>query len=137
LSCLAAVALAAPALAEEPRPKTIYELFGVQEPGLRGPELEAAVKAAETFPLGSEKNPVRARGISGERAYLASLRCSDGKAPDILGRGIGTPSPFGGVTDIYGVACKGAEPATASIAIDMYHDWIEVRPVPGFTFARR
>lgn len=132
LTCLAALA-AAPALAQEAKPMTLYEAFGVKEPGLRGAELEAAVKAADPYALGSEKNPVRAKGPGGERAYLASLRCADGKAPKVLGRMTGPPSPFGGVGDVYGVACEGG--GTVTIHMDMYHDWIEVRPVPGFTFA--
>ena len=132
IAAVAWVAMAAaPALAQD-KPKTLYELFGVPEPGLRGAELDAAVKAAEPFPLGSEKNPVRTKGISGQRAYLASLRCADGKAPKVLGRGTGPLSPFGGVGDVYGVVCAGGE--TVHIHMDMYHDWVEMRAVPGFTF---
>lgn len=134
LACLSFLAFAAPAYAQEAKPKTLYELMGVPEPGLRGAELEAAVKAAEPYPLGSQQNPVRTKGIAGQRAYLASLRCGDGKPPRVLGRGIGPPSPFGGVGDEYRVRCDGGE--AVGIHMDMYHDWVELRAVPGFTIAR-
>ena len=47
----------------------------------------------------------------GERAYLARLRCADGRAPQVLGRYTGPPSPFGGVSDVYGVQCAAAAAA--------------------------
>src|SRR4051812_25012871 len=52
-------------------------------------EIRDAIAAADAQPLGSLDNPVRAAGPDGERAYLARLRCADGKIPDIipLGRG--------------------------------------------------
>lgn len=133
LACLSALALAAPALAQDAKPMSIYEAFGLEEPGLRGAELEAAVARANASPLGSEQNPVRARGPAGERDYLARLRCSDGRAPVIRGRATAMPSPFGGITDQYVVDCKNGAPATASVYMDMYHDHVEYRPVPGFT----
>lgn len=133
LACLSALALAAPGLAQDAKPKTLYELFGLKEPGLRGAELDAAVAKASAFPLGSEQNPVRVRGPAGERDYIARLRCSDGRAPVIRGRATAMPSPFGGITDQYVVDCKDSTPATASVYMDMYHDHVEDRPVPGFT----
>lgn len=54
--------------------------------------------------------------------------------PSVGGRGLGPPSPFGGVTDIHGVTCPGA--ATQPVAMDMYHEHDEPRAVPGFTIKR-
>jgi hypothetical protein len=103
---------------------------------LRGAELQAALDKAAAHPLGSEANPVRAQGVAGERDYMARLRCADGKAPEVLGRGLGKPSPFGGVSDIYGLRCSGSSAADSSVTFDMYHQHRETRPVPGFTLAR-
>ena len=133
LACLSALVFPAPAPAQAAKPMSIYEAFGLKEPGLRGTELDAAVAKANAFPLGSEQNPVRARGPAGERDYIARLRCSDGRAPVIRGRATAMPSPFGGITDQYVVDCKNGAPATASVYMDMYHDHVEHRPVPGFT----
>ena len=118
------------------QPQSIYEALGISEPGLRGAALQAAVDKAAAFPLGSAQNPVRARGIGGERDYLQRLRCADGKAPEVLGRGTGMPSPFGGVSDIYGLRCKGSPPTDSRVTFDMYHDHRETRPIPGFALAR-
>lgn len=134
LACLYFLVIGAPAIAQETRPTTLYELFGVWEPGLKGPELDAAVAKAAAFPLGSDQNPVRTKGPAGQRAYLARLRCSNGKAPRVLGRMVGPPSPFSAVTDHYGVQCDGAEPVTVSM--DMYHEQVEMRAVEGFTITK-
>ena len=112
------------------QPISLYDLFGVKPPGLRGAELDSAVAAASNIPLGTDKNPVRVAGIKGERDYLARLRCSGGRAPKVVGRHTGMPSPFGGVSDVYGVQCGSA--ATTSIHMDMYHEHVETRAVPGF-----
>lgn len=136
LPCSLIAASAALAQAAPPAPTapvSLYDLMGVAPPGLRGAELEAAVAAAAPHPLGSAKNPVRTRGIAGQRAYLARLRCPDGKRPKVLGRGLGPPSPFGGVGDTYAVTCGDVRHA---IEMDMYHDHVEPRPVPGFTIVR-
>jgi hypothetical protein len=127
----------AAAAAQANKPVSIYEVLGVKPPGLRGAELDAAVREASAFPLGSEQNPVRTQGIAGQRSYLARLRCSNGRAPKVLGRGIGMPSPFGGITDFYSLRCERGEPAAATIAMDMYHEHVEHRPVPGFNIVGR
>ena len=93
--------------------------------------------AAAAYPLGSEKNPVRASGPSGERAYLARLRCSDGTVPTVQQRGSVGLGPYGKIMDVYPVTCENGQPAAARIYIDMYHDHVEARPVPGFTIAAR
>jgi hypothetical protein len=94
----------------------------------------AAVQAkASAFPLGSEKNPVRANMPDGERAYLARLRCSDGNAPAFERGGSVGEGPYGKIMDVYRLKCLSGQPATASVYMDMYHDHVENRPVPGFT----
>lgn len=131
LSLVAASAAQSQSAPPAPKqPMTIYEAFGIKPPGLRGAELEAAVRAAEGEPLGSARNPVRTRGIGGQRAYLARLRCPDGKAPNVLGRAPSMPSPFGGVGDTYAVTCG---EIGHKIEMDLYHEHVELRPVPGFT----
>ena len=134
VSAAATPAQPAPSATTPGKPISLYDLMGVKPPGLRGAELEAAVVAAAPFALGSLQNPVRTRGIAGQRAYLARLRCPDRKRPKVLGRGLGPPSPFGGVGDSYGVTCAGTR---HQIEMDMYHDHVEPRPVPGFTIVAR
>lgn len=134
-SCTSPDAASAPSSAS-PQAISLYDALGMKEPGLRGAELDVAVRRANAFPLGSERNPVRTTGLAGQRRYLARLRCSDGSAPSVRGRGIGSPSPFGGVTDIYSVECKRGTPARAAIAMDLYHEHVETRPVPGFAIIR-
>jgi len=106
--------------------------------GLFGPaygpaEMEKRIAAAAAQPLGSEANPVRAAMPPGERAYIARLRCSDGQAPEIVTRGSTGTGPFGNILDLYHLRCAAGTPATAEIYIDMYHDHVETRAVPGFT----
>lgn len=117
------------------QPQSLYEALGIAEPGLRGAALDAAVAKAASSPLGSVANPVRAQGVAGERDYLARLRCADGQAPEVLGRGSSMRSPFGGITDIYSLRCNGAAPTSHKIIFDMYHQHRETRAVPGFTLA--
>lgn len=128
-----ALSLALAAQQPAQKPQSLYELLGVAEPGLRGAALDAAVAKAAAYPLGSTDNPVRARGPTGEREYLARLRCADGNAPKVLSRGSSMPGPFGGITDIYSLRCDGSTPATARVIFDMYHDHRETRPAEGFT----
>ena len=135
LAGLCGLLMFSPALAQDNQPRSLYAVFGVREPGLKGAELDAAVARAAVFPLGSDQNPAQAKGPVGQRAYLARLRCSNGKAPRVLGRMVGPPSPFNAVTDHYGPQCDRAKPVTVSI--DMYHDWVEDRAVPGFTIIAR
>jgi hypothetical protein len=104
------------------------------ESALQGEVLERAIAAAEAAPLGSKANPVRVTQPQGQHAYLARLRCSDGKAPEFERRGNVGPGPFGNIVDLYDVRCMGAEPASSEVYMDMYHGgFMEARPVPGFT----
>lgn len=110
--------------------ETKFDLFG---DALSGEKLERAIVAASVYPLGSEQNPVRANMPAGERAYLERLRCSDGNAPAFnRGGSVGT-GPYGTILDVYSVECLNVEPKKASVFMDMYHDHVEERPVPGFT----
>ena len=46
---------------------------------------------------------------------------------------VGT-GPFGNIVDLYDVRCSGGTPAQSKVYMDMYFgDYIENRPVPGFT----
>ena len=99
-----------------------------------GAELEAIEEGASEFPLGSRENPVRAEGPPGQRAYLARLRCSNGRRPEFGRMGSAGMSPYGNIVDIYRVECRGGEPAVSEVFIDMYHrGHRETRAVPGFT----
>lgn len=83
-------------------------------------------------PLGSARNPVRVGGPAGERAYLARLRCEDGRYPEFERGGSTGVGPYGYILDVYSVNCPSGQ--KASVFMDMYHSTIkEDRPVPGFT----
>lgn len=99
--------------------------------GLKGKKLRTAIAAAQAYPLGSEKNPVRAKGPEGERAYLARLRCADGSAPAFERQGSTGIGPYHNILDLYAVQCAGAAPL--SVYLDMYHKHVEPAPLPGFT----
>lgn len=93
-------------------------------------ELEAKAAA---YGLGSEQSPVRSSGPAGEREYLERLRCSDGNAPAFERGGSVGEGPYGKIMDVYELKCLTGQPATASVYMDMYHEHVEDRPVPGFT----
>lgn len=99
--------------------------------GLSGKKLVRAIESAQAHPFGSDKNPVRAQGPAGERAYLRRLRCADGQAPAFERQGSAGIGPYGNILDIYAVQCAGG--AAQSVYIDMYHGHVEPQPVPGFT----
>lgn len=120
-------ALAAATLALIAAPPALAQYFD----GLKGKKLRTAIATAQAHPLGSEKNPVRARGPEGERAYLARLRCADGTAPAFERLGSTGIGPYHNILDLYAVQCAGAVPL--SVYFDMYHKHLEPAPVPGFT----
>lgn len=130
--CLAGAATAKPQLSTD-------ELLGLMAEGksaVQGKELDEAIRAADAFPLGHAKNPVRVSQPSGERGYLDRLRCSDGTPPAYDRQGSTGNSPYGNIMDIYAVQCAGGTPADAQVYMDMYHKgFSEPRPVPGFTIA--
>jgi hypothetical protein len=97
-------------------------------------ELREAIAAAEAHPLGSVANPVRAAGPEGERAYLARLRCADGKPPALYPRGSGGIGAYGSLVDLFALDCAAAAPGRVDIAMDKYQEEnVETRPPPGFT----
>jgi hypothetical protein len=86
----------------------------------------------EEHPLGTAENPVRVGGPAGERAYLARLRCEDGRYPEFERAGSVGVGPWGYIMDAYSVDCPSGQKAT--VYMDMYHSTHrEDRPVPGFT----
>ena len=104
------------------------------EPYLQGGDLKAALKEADKHPLGSAQNPVRVNMPAGERAYLARLRCADGRRPDFVRQGNVGVGVFGNIVDLYDVNCFSAKPGRVEVYMDMYFkDHVENRPVPGFT----
>ncbi len=85
-------------------------------------------------PLGSAENPVRADMPAGQRAYLARLRCANGRAPAFGRIGNVGPGPYGSIVDAYSVTCAGSSPAESTVHLDMYHaGHVEAAAVPGFT----
>jgi hypothetical protein len=97
---------------------------------------EAARIAArlQDKPLGSAQNPVRADMPGGQQAYLARLRCSNGRPPTFHRNGNIGPGPYGSIVDAYQVDCPGASPASSVIHLDMYHPGhVETAAPSGFT----
>ena len=133
------IAIAAPAFAQ---PKLGARTQPPQQiaPAAEDPEAEirAAIEAANAHPLGSLANPVRAAGPEGERAYLARLRCADGKTPGIFPRGQGGIGAYGSLVDLFAVDCGAAAPGRVEIAMDGYQEeHQETRAPDGFTIATR
>ena len=101
---------------------------------MSGAKLDRAIAAAAKYPFGSQRNPVRASMPEGQRAYLAKLRCSDGRAPRFERMGNYGLGVYGNIIDGYSVDCGAAAPGKVEIFMDMYHPgYAETRPVPGFT----
>jgi hypothetical protein len=101
--------------------------------GLRPAELRAAIQAAQAHPLGTRENPVRVCDPTGERGYLARLRCPDGNAPRIGQRANIGPGPYRTILDRYPLDCGDAAPGRTELVMDMYHDEPETAAPPGFT----
>lgn len=133
IACLAMLALlAAPAAARDKQRSSIERMLG-GGPMLDAKDLAKAVERASAFPLGSKENPVRAEMPMGQRAYLARLRCSDGKPPRFERIGNFGEGVFGSIVDGYAADCGAAAPGKVEIMMDMYHPGhVESGPVPGF-----
>lgn len=131
--CLAALLVTAlPAQAQD---KGLERML-MGGPLLDEPELGAAIAEAEKHPLGSASNPVRVSRPAGQRAYLNSLRCSDGRAPSFYRAGNVGPGVYTSIVDLYIVDCGAALPGKVEVRMDMYHPGhVETRAVPGFTIA--
>ena len=101
-------------------------------------DLREAIAAAQAHPLGSLANPVRVGGPSGERAYIARLRCADGSSPRVGQRFSAGVGVFGTIIDVYPLDCGAAAPGQVSLVMDMYHEeHREDRAPPGFTILPR
>jgi hypothetical protein len=101
---------------------------------MKGKKLERAIEKASAHPLGSAENPVRAHRPQGQGAYLARLRCADGKAPAFYRQGNFGIGVYDNIVDGYRVTCKGSTPESSLIYMDMYHEgYKENAAVPGFT----
>lgn len=97
-------------------------------------QVEAIAAAVASHPLGSQQNPVRSVGPTGQRAYLSRLRCADGRRPDFRRQGSFGAGVYGRIIDGYSVTCPGDEENSSLVFMDMYHPGhIENEPVPGFT----
>jgi len=101
--------------------------------GLDPARLAAAVQTARAHPLGSRENPVRVCGPTGERAYLARLRCADGNAPRVGQRASVGAGPYRTILDLYPLDCGAAAPGQVELVMDMYHDEPESAAPSGFT----
>jgi hypothetical protein len=121
---LAALLLAAPASAQAPRQQSPAprELLAEVGSGNTDAALAAAIAAAEAHPLGTLANPIRVAGPEGERAYLARLRCADGRAPAIGARASAGIGAYGSVVDSYALDCGAAAPGKVSLVMDKYHE---------------
>lgn len=134
LAALAAVAMLAACTSNVQSQDRAIALAMAGQSQVSGEALDRRLTAADKHPLGSEKNPVRAEMPPGERAYLARLRCSDGKAPAFERIGSFGSGPYGNILDGYTVNCGNAAPGQVQVFMDMYHrGHVETRAVPGFT----
>ena len=138
LALAAALSLAAAPAAAQPKPgdRTISPEQMLRDFGL-GPDqedLREALAAAAAHPLGTRENPVRVGGPEGERAYIARLRCSDGRPPQIGQRANAGVGAFGTIVDVYPLDCGNAAPGRFQLVMDMYHEeHRETRAPAGFT----
>jgi hypothetical protein len=142
LLVFAAMLAPAAALAADPplgkRTGAPEQLFAGIGEGTSDAALEAEIAAAAAFPLGSLKNPVRVGGPEGERAYVARLRCADGKPPRAGERRPGGIGAFGTLVEAVPLDCGAAGPARTELMMDMYHEeHVEDRAPAGFTIAPR
>jgi hypothetical protein len=138
---IALAALAVPAAAADKLGKRTaapeQALAGIGE-GTSDAALAQAIAAAAAFPLGTLQNPVRVGGPEGERAYVARLRCADGKEPRIGASRPGGVGAFGSVVDLVPLDCGGAAPGRVDLMVDLYfEEQAETRPPAGFTSAAR
>lgn len=137
---LAAALLAAPVAAQPPReqspaPRDMLAQVGA---GNSDQALADAIAATAAHPLGTVQNPIRVAGPEGERAYLARLRCADGRAPAIGARAAAGVGAFGSLVDSYALDCGAAAPGRVSLVMDKYHkENPESRAPAGFRIEAR
>jgi hypothetical protein len=119
---------------ESPAPRALLEGIGA---GNSDAALEQAIAAAAAHPLGTLENPVRVAGPEGERAYLARLRCADGRAPAIGTRTAAGVGAYGSLVDAWPLDCGAAAPGKVSLILDKYHEEHPEQGAPaGFQVAR-
>jgi hypothetical protein len=138
LAAAASLSASSAAAQKPPRdePADLMTALGIQRPDPA--RIAAAIEAAAAHPLGSTENPVRVGGPSGERAYIARLRCADGSRPRVGQRGSMGIGPFLMIVDAYPLDCGEAAPGRTTLMMDMYHPGHrEDRPPPGFSIAPR
>jgi hypothetical protein len=111
----------------------MLEMFGFKP--LTRAQVATIAERASVHPLGSPENPVRAFEPAGQREYISRLRCEDGRAPDVLGRGNIGAGIYSTIVDVYQLSCRSG--GERQLAMDMYHDWIENAPAAGFTIVPR
>lgn len=135
LTTLAATtASAQPPREESPAPRELVESIGS---GNSDAVLEQAIAAAAAHPLGTLANPIRVAGPEGERAYLARLRCADGRAPAIGAKAAAGVGAYGSLVDAWPIDCGVAAPGKVSLVLDKYHEEHPEQSVPaGFQAAR-
>jgi hypothetical protein len=123
-----------PPRVESPAPRELIEGIGS---GNSDAAIAQAIAAASAHPLGTLQNPIRVGGPEGERAYLARLRCADGRAPGIGARASAGVGAYGSLVDSYPLDCGAAAPGKVSLVLDKYHaDHAEQRAPAGFQIAR-
>jgi hypothetical protein len=136
LTTLASPAGAADKLGKRTAPPE-QAMSGIGE-GSSDAALAQAIAAAAAFPLGTLQNPVRVGGPEGERAYVAKLRCADGKRPQIGPTRPGGVGAYGSVADVVPLDCAAAAPGRVDLVVDPYfEEQPETRPPAGFTFGPR
>jgi hypothetical protein len=134
------ILVAAPAAAQKIGERTIppEEILAQMGLGNSDAEIARTVASASAHPLGTTENPVRVGGPEGERAYVARLRCADGKAPKVGQQGSAGVGAFGTIVDVYPLDCGAAAPGQVSLVMDMYHaEHDETRAPAGFTITAR
>jgi hypothetical protein len=134
ISIALAAALAAaqqrPPREESPVPRDVLANVGG---GNSDEEIERTIAAAGAHPLGSADNPIRAAGPEGAHAYLARLRCADGKSPRIGTPREGGVGAYGTVLQLYPLDCGAAAPGKVDLLVDLYHEeHVETRAPAGF-----
>ncbi|MEP3653592.1 MAG: hypothetical protein ABJO36_01740 [Litorimonas sp.] len=129
------------AFAESDNSPLVNELYSDDEimaimfgGGERDPDKFAArLERTQSFPLGSEGNPVRAHMPQGQVSYLSRLKCESGARPGFERAGSFGAGPYETILDGYNLTCSGVAKAEM-VFMDMYHPgYIETVAIPGFT----
>jgi hypothetical protein len=136
-----AAAISATAVSAQPPPREASpaprELLDAIGSGNSDAAIEQAIAAASAHPLGTLENPIRVGGPEGERAYLARLRCANGRAPAIGAKTAAGIGAYGSLVDAWPVDCGAAAPGKVSLVLDKYHaDHAEQGAPAGFQVAR-